>query len=310
MADPWQKRLFEAASGAGGLVTLNAAAAAGLTRRHLLKAVRCGLLLSCLPGVYRVAGPPITRHQQLLSAQLWAGCDSALSHWSAAEVHEIDLPGRHGIHVTTCKESKSPFAAITVHSRAFLPAHDIMVIRGVRATEPMRTLIDLAAAAAPSIWETALDSFLRRGMALDSFVSRFESTAERGRNGTRMIRRLLQERRSEAGVPENGFERLLLRALRRYAVPAPVAQHWVTLRDGRRVRLDFAYPDERVAVEAQSYTWHSDRESWERDRARSSELASLGWLVVEVTWKQLHDDPEGVALRVAQALKAHSFGNL
>lgn len=276
---------------------------AGLSRRHLESGTRLGLLARELPSVYRVSASPRTRMQEVAAVSLWAaGGESAISHWTAAELHELDLPLPPHVHITTTRFVESPSPSIVVHPRAFLRDFDVCTIRGLAVTEPKRTLIDLAGVSRPGLWESALDAFLRRGMSIDEFVERFESTARQGRTGTRLIRRVLESRAFETGIPEQHFERKLFNLLRDFGLPLPAAQHPVVLPDGTRYRLDFAYPDAMVAIEAQSYGYHSDRQSWERDRIRLSELSALGWRVIEVTWRQLTHEAERVALRVQRAL--------
>jgi very-short-patch-repair endonuclease len=147
---------------------------------------------------------------------------------------------------------------------------------------------------------------LRRGLRLDEFVQGYLSSPRRGKKGARMIKSVLESRRMESGVPEEAFERRFLLLVRKAGLILPVSQYRLRLQNGSRVRIDFAYPELKIAIEAQSYSWHSDRHSWERNRARVSELASVGWLVIEVTWRQLSDDPGAVVARLSRALELRS----
>jgi hypothetical protein len=54
------------------------------------------------------------------------------------------------------------------------------------------------------------------------------------------------------------LEVAFLRLLRRFRLPPSVAQHVVIDPTGGFVaRVDFAYPDVRLALEADSFIWHS-----------------------------------------------------
>lgn len=55
--------------------------------------------------------------------------------------------------------------------------------------------------------------------------------------------------------------------------------------------LDFAWPNFRVGVEADSRRWHSDAPSFEGDRVRHNALAAAGWKVLQVTEQQVRGDP-------------------
>ena len=101
-----------------------------------------------------------------------------------------------------------------------------------------------------------------------------------------------------AGSPQETRLRLLLHASR---LPRPVAQHTVLDAAGRFVaRVDFAWPDRRVAVEYEG-RWHGRPQQVASDRARLNRLTAAGWRVVFVTAEDLRD-PDRVVARVAAAL--------
>lgn len=115
------------------------------------------------------------------------------------------------------------------------------------------------------------------------------------------MRALLDAR--EEVVPESVFERRLLRVLRAAGLPKPELQYEV--RDGGRLvaRVDFAYPDARLAIEADGFSHHSGRPAWERDRARGNVLVRLGWRVIRVTWRMCQEDPRAVTDAIARTLR-------
>jgi hypothetical protein len=76
-------------------------------------------------------------------------------------------------------------------------------------------------------------------------------------------------------------------------LPAWIQQYPILLGDGRRVRLDAAYPEARVAVELDGAAFHGSREARERDLRRDSALAALGWVVLRFSYARLMSDPEG-----------------
>jgi very-short-patch-repair endonuclease len=97
-----------------------------------------------------------------------------------------------------------------------------------------------------------------------------------------MLRRIL-DRRCEGAALESRLEVKVWRLLLRSGLPKPARQHRVEL-DGRRYRLDFAWPSFRVAVEADGFTTHGGRQAFNADRRRIAILGSAGWRVVPVTW--------------------------
>ncbi|HWL65247.1 MAG TPA: hypothetical protein VNP73_04665, partial [Actinomycetota bacterium] len=54
----------------------------------------------------------------------------------------------------------------------------------------------------------------------------------------------------------------------------------------------------RLAIECQSYTWHSGQEAWERDVDRLSKLHRLGWIAHLVKNRDLDEDPDGTLNRI------------
>lgn len=67
--------------------------------------------------------------------------------------------------------------------------------------------------------------------------------------------------------------------------------------------IDFALLDLRIAIEVDGRAHHSDRRSFERDRARPNELTLQGWLVLRFTWEQITSDPEWVIATVCAAVR-------
>ncbi len=53
--------------------------------------------------------------------------------------------------------------------------------------------------------------------------------------------------------------------------------------NGERFRLDFAYPDQKIAIEYDGWEWHSSRSAFDRDRRRDRMLQLAGWTVLRIT---------------------------
>lgn len=70
--------------------------------------------------------------------------------------------------------------------------------------------------------------------------------------------------------------------------------------DGR-YRVDFALPDKKIGIELDGYAWHSDRETFTKDRARQRELEADGWRLIRFSGAEINADPGG-CVRQAAAL--------
>lgn len=60
---------------------------------------------------------------------------------------------------------------------------------------------------------------------------------------------------------------------------------------GGKYRLDFALPDERIAVEIDGFAYHGGQDAFMRDRARQRELEGHGWRFIRFAAKEVLDDP-------------------
>ena len=74
------------AAGQHGLFLRQDALAVGMTDAQIEYRVRTGRWVRVTPGVYRLAGVPVTWNQRALSACLAAGDKAIISHRSAAVV--------------------------------------------------------------------------------------------------------------------------------------------------------------------------------------------------------------------------------
>ena len=80
------------------------------------------------------------------------------------------------------------------------------------------------------------------------------------------------------------------------------------VRNGDRfvAQVDFAWPGLKVAVEAVGRAYHEGQ--WERDVARTNALRECGWIVIFVTWEDLHLRPRETLMSIARALGITFWG--
>ena len=55
-------------------------------------------------------------------------------------------------------------------------------------------------------------------------------------------------------------------------------------------------------METDGFAVHGHRQAFEHDRRRNAELTARGYSVMQVTWRQLADEPMAVVARIAAAL--------
>ncbi|CAN5702525.1 hypothetical protein BH20ACT23_BH20ACT23_06890 [soil metagenome] len=298
-ADDQLRHLVALAESQVGLVTRAQLAELWLSKSAIGRLVTRGVLRRVRPGVYRLLGAGPTRRQEILAAQLWAGDGTFASHRTGAEIHELPGAAPPLIEVTTRGSARS--SDVMVHRRAIWRPDDVTVVDGIRVSTIPRTLLDLASVVSIGVLARALDAALHRGVSLDCISHRLEATAVQGRNGTRNLRRLIEERSGESSPVESPLERDFLTLLRERNIEEPVAQYPVLVNGHLVARLDFAYPELKIGIELDGYAFHSDPDAFDRDRRRLTELVNEGWHMLVFTRPQLRDHPAWVEKAVLKA---------
>jgi very-short-patch-repair endonuclease len=155
-------------------------------------------------------------------------------------------------------------------------------------------LIDLAALVDEEGLEKALHDALRRGLtSIDRLTRRLEVVGGKGRSGTCAVRALLALA-SKTPELESALEVRMMRLIRKHRLPAPVPQYEISLR-GRKMRFDFAYPDSKLAIEVDGYSFHSTTADWRSDRARQNLAVADGWNVLRYGWHDLDEKENEIA---------------
>ncbi len=296
--------LTEMSSRQHGLVTRAQLVRVGLTQgaiRHLLES---NALEVVHPSVYRVAGSPITGYQRLLAACFALGETGAASHRAAAHLWGLDGPFAGHLEVTAERGARTRPGGIVVHRSTDLTPEHTTVRHGVPVTRPARTLVDLGAVVSQKVLDRAVDDALaKRLVTFEGLLVVLGEVGRRGRRGVGKLRASLAER---SGAPESVLEAELQRLIARSGLPEPEYQHEVRDRDGRFVaRVDAAYADERIAIEADGASTRARREMLDYDDERQNDIVACGWTVLRFTWRQVVGEPESVVLGIWRILDAH-----
>ncbi|MGH2710997.1 MAG: type IV toxin-antitoxin system AbiEi family antitoxin domain-containing protein [Actinomycetota bacterium] len=284
-----------------GVLTRRQALAAGLSKGSIGARLESGRWRMVQPGVYSARSVPASWHQRLMAAVLSGGEAALASHRSAATLWGLGLEGKVRIEISVTAGRRIKGAI--VHRRKPGDQARVARVNGIPTTAMERTLLDIAAVVPAEHAGLALDKALRRGNAtLREMRSFLESLGPKGRPGSRVLRELIAARDGRDAQTESELESKLLHLLRRRRVPMPVPQFRVM--DGDLVvgRLDFAYPDHRIAIETDGYRWHGGPERWKKDMRRENRLKLLGWTLLHFSWEDVHDRPELVASQVGAAL--------
>jgi len=224
-----------------------------------------------------------------MAAVLWAGPDACVSHTTAGALWALDGVVSRRTEITLPSSTDRRSSLVTVHWSAFAHA-DRREVHGIPITSVTRTLIDLAGVVSARDLELALEDAFRRKLTSPKVVGR--RAAELGGSGRAGCARLrlLLEARGECAPTGSAAEVAFERLLRRGGLPSPVRQHPITHAD-RTIRVDFAYPDRRLAIEFDSLRWHSGRARLDNDAERRNLLRAARWELLTVTYTMVRERP-------------------
>lgn len=254
------------------------------------------------PDVYSCASLPLDHARRARAVAHLALPGAVVSGRSAGVLWGVPLAGPDDdVECTVAPGCRAGSVRGIRVTRRALPQEEVTRRGGVRVTTAGRTALDLARIQPAEEAVVALDQFLRAGpLTLEQL--REEAAARRG-PGCRQIRRAAELADGLAESPQETRVRLLLHRSR---LPRPTAQYTVRGADGGFLaRVDFAWPDAKVAVEYEGM-WHGQPHQVARDRRRLNDLTAAGWTVVFVTAGDLRD-PMQVIARVAAALAASRY---
>ncbi|MFZ4586141.1 MAG: endonuclease domain-containing protein [Acidimicrobiia bacterium] len=165
-----------------------------------------------------------------------------------------------------------------------------------------RSLIDAAPMLRPKVLTRVLDDARRSGLVTtDDLRLRLRALRRRGRPGVSITESVL---RSEGDAPAAGsvLERMFLELLTDWGLPLPLRQVKVPRVDGSYALLDFAYPEQRIAIELDGHGSHATRGERAADSQRQNDIALSGWTVLRFTYEQVRNEPEATVRVIRRAL--------
>ena len=291
-----------------GVVGGNQLVAIGMSRRQIRYRVDVGTMVRVVGDTYRIAGAPATVLSRYMASTL-AVVDSALGARAAAHLLGFprSAPGAPAVITATSRGHR--VTGVVIHrSGDLMPRHRSNVM-GIPVTTIPRTVIDLASALCVAELERLVGELIAaRRVTLECLFDELDLVARRGRSGVRALRSVLLPRLAGILVPESELERAGLEFLRRHGFEDPVVQFAPPWAGQVVARVDMAFVGTRVVVEFDGRRWHDNDAQFELDRVRDQLAAAAGWLVVRITWQQLHNDPYSVAHRLRRILDVRSSG--
>lgn len=270
----------------------------GMTPRQIHARLGSGWFVPLHRSVYRVGPGSDSPEQAVLAACLATGSLAVASHRSAAALWALRGVESAGPEITLFADRHRPLDGVVVHRTSAIEKVDISRTCRIRVTAPARTLLDLGAVVPVGVVESALeDALMRRLVTFALLAATLERLGGPGRNGAGVLRALVEERDPATAPTESMLEDELFRVLLRGGLPEPVRQYEVA-----GVRLDGAYPDIRLGIEADSRIWHGGRLDVQRNSDKGNVLVAQGWRVLHFTAGDVRRRPSYVVGSVAREL--------
>ena len=300
MASNNHRKLLSLAAKQDGIIGVRDALAAGFTRAQF-RYVRSSLQWPELQfGTYATFNTRPTWRQLLRAAVIASAPHGVVGGASAASLMRWDGFEKRALVILLPKHVARLLKNVTVHHARDLAPDQLWRVEGFEITNPVRTLVDLAATdASDDALVTALNGLARRGgssrlQELREQLSAFDSQK------TAKLRRLIEERIWRPAFPESFLETRVMRVLKA-AGYMPTPQY--SVRDGRLevMRLDAAFVDRKVGIEADSFRHHGGPDPFYSDHAKRNAVRALGWELIGVTDRELAQ-PENFLRAVQFAL--------
>ena len=274
----------------------------GYGSRAIRSLLESGTLVRLRHGCYIrasvwLAQPPDARSRQLIFAHAHGTRTTSTgrflySHTSAARLRRLHLwDVDDAIHILqkVRPSNERHGRDVRCHTRPYAD-HDVAVVKGLQVTSLERTVADCAMMLRYRQALILTDHALRLGA--DPSALQAMADALDGRRGIRTFRRVLATADPRSESPGETLTRELVLRCR---IKPPELQLEVLSHAGRH-RLDFAWKEEKVALEFDGKTKYFDYKSTAEvlfeERRREKALTEEGWWFVRVEWKDLFREQE------------------
>jgi hypothetical protein len=189
---------------------------------------------------------------------------------NTADLHVLNPPGgqiRSADGLVVHRRDGAPLVMVNERPVTSAAWTAVEVARGLRRPRALATLdaaLRSQTCGRGEIWRAAVEQAGRRGIVA--------------------VRELIALADPLAESPMESEARL---AMIDGGLPIPKLQYEIV--DGNRElrRVDFAWPEQRIAVEYDGVDWHSDPDAMRRDRRRRAALQDIGWVVISIVFEDV-----------------------
>ena len=247
-------------------------------------------------NVYAPVGMPLDATDRARAAWLWSRRKATLVGSSAAAMHRsLWLPDDAPAELAHANQPSPP--GIVIH-RGTIADDEICMRASIDCTTPARSAYDIGRRVPPDNSIIRIDALLNATRCTVEDVGRIADRYP-GARGIRQLRAALDLADGGAESPKETELRLLLV---RDGLRRPTTQ----IKVGKR-RIDTGWPQWKVGVEYDGEQHWTDPDKYAEDIERLEFLASQGWIIVRVSGRQLHRQPQEVVRRVRDALTQRGY---
>ena len=283
-----------------GVISLDQALEIGLSREAVRRRVANKQWFPMGHRVYQDASHQPTPRAELRAAMLSLGDGAVLVGEGAAWWWGL-LEERPRTFEIAVERQQRPRARTSLVRRT-VPAADRTVVKGIRVTTPVPSVLDAAVGlgliGGAALFDTALQ---RRRVTLDGL--RHGRLRRSGRPGARLLDRLMAL--AEGGAVSEA-ERLAHEHLAAGAVVGWVANLPLEVRGFGHAVADIAFREQKVIVEVDGWAYHRGRRAFLLDGPRQTAMTAAGWVVVRTHWHELTTEPEVFVANLRRILAARS----
>jgi hypothetical protein len=275
----------------------------GLSRSAVKRRVRSGKLELVGRGLYSLGPALQSFRQKVLAACLSVHGGAVACRGTAAVLYGIPGIRSPEIEVLTDGGHHIRSVPFVLHRTNYLPDYDVTVLHGIPITTPARTVFDIASAHGPAVAQKAADHLLlRKRLTVARLVDQGQRICQPGRGGSAAFRKIDERYGSPDRHEESELEREMVRVVHGHGFPELSLQLPVW-DDGLHLgRIDAAYPDLTLGLEALGFDFHSAFDDWLKDCRRQNALVSRGWRILLFTTEDA-DRPRGFLADLARLLE-------
>lgn len=297
------RRLAEAATAQGGVVSLEQMREAGVSTDSARQRAKRGSLHRIHRGVYVPGHRALARTALLRAVTLACGEGAVVSHGTAAALWGLSDRWPVLIDVTVPVEAGRKLDGIRCRRCRYPHPAEVCERQGVICTTAARTLVDEAGRVGlKTLREQVERAAVLKLLDLDEIDAALARA--KGRRGLKGLRAIADGWRSEdESVPDvrSVFEARVLPRLIALGLPRPLCNEPVRA-DGETLIVDFLWPEQRFVVETDGRETHETPIAFQRDRRRDQLLLAADYRPSRVTWIQMRDEFEAVVARTARSL--------